>query len=69
MVSQWKIESASTRDLMVNFHRGFSVPPQAGKTNATKTEALRQAELKLLKNPETSHAFYWAAFVLVGDGR
>jgi CHAT domain-containing protein len=69
VVSQWKVESASTRDLMVSFHRGISSPPRAGKTKATKTEALRQAALKLLKNPETSHPFYWAGFVLVGDGR
>lgn len=69
VVSQWKVESASTRDLMVNFHRAISSPPRAGKAKATKTEALRQAALKLLKNPETSHPFYWAGFVLVGDGR
>jgi CHAT domain-containing protein len=42
VVSQWKVESAPTRDLMVNFHR--------------------------MRNPETSHPFYWAGFVLVGDG-
>ncbi len=69
VVSQWKVESASTRDLMVSFHRGLSSPPRAGKAKATKTESLRQAALKLLKNPETNHPFYWAGFVLVGDGR
>ncbi|MCM3900095.1 MAG: CHAT domain-containing protein, partial [Pyrinomonadaceae bacterium] len=69
VVSQWQVESASTRDLMVNFHRGLSSPQRAAKVKATKTEALRQAALKLLKNPETSHPFYWAGFVLVGDGR
>jgi CHAT domain-containing protein/Tfp pilus assembly protein PilF len=63
VVSQWKVESAGTRDLMVNFHRGLLSP------KSTKTEALRQAALKLLKNPETSHPFYWGGFVLVGDGR
>ena len=62
VVSQWKVESASTRDLMVNFHRSLlSAKP-------TKADALRQAELKLMRNPETSHPFYWAGFVLVGDG-
>jgi CHAT domain-containing protein len=63
VVSQWKVESAGTRDLMVNFHRGLLSP------HATKTEGLRQAASKLLKNPETSHPFYWGGFVLVGDGR
>jgi tetratricopeptide (TPR) repeat protein len=32
-------------------------------------KALSLAALKLMKNPETSHPFYWAGFVLVGDGR
>jgi CHAT domain-containing protein len=66
VVSQWKVESAGTRDLMVNFHRALISPSRANaKTN--KTDALREAALKLLKNPETSHPFYWAGFVLVGD--
>ena len=69
VVSQWKVESASTRDLMVDFHRGLSSPARAGKAKPAKTEALRQAALKVRKNPETSHPFYWAGFVLVGDGR
>lgn len=64
VVSQWKVESAGTRELMVNFHRGLiSTTPKL-----TKSEALRQAALKLLKNPETNHPFYWAGFVLVGEG-
>ena len=68
IVSQWKVESASTRDLMVNFHRSL-ISPQAPQTSKpTKTDALRQAALKLMRNPETSHPFYWAGFVLVGDG-
>jgi CHAT domain-containing protein len=33
----------------------------------TKTEALRQAQLAVLKNPESNHPFYWAPFVLVGN--
>ncbi len=68
VVSQWKVESASTRDLMLNFHRQLRAPA-ATKADLTKAEALRQAALKVMKNPETSHPFYWAGFVLVGDGR
>ena len=68
VVSQWKVESAGTRDLMVSFHRGLISPAGEGKTKATKSEALRRAALKLMKHPETSHPFYWAGFVLVGDG-
>ena len=67
VVSQWEVESASTRDLMLGFHRQLQAPRAAGKQ--TKAEALRRAALKLMKNPETNHPFYWAGFVLVGDNR
>ena len=63
VVSQWKVEAASTRDLMVSFHRDLI------SNKFTKSEALRQASLKLMKSPDTSHPFYWASFVLVGNGR
>ncbi len=68
VVSQWKVDSASTRDLMVNFHRSLISPAGSKQSRPTKTDALRQAALKLMRNPETSHPFYWAGFVLVGDG-
>jgi CHAT domain-containing protein len=45
----------------------MQAPRAAGKQ--TKAESLRRAALKLMKNPATSHPFYWAGFVLVGDGR
>ncbi|MFN0110003.1 MAG: CHAT domain-containing protein [Blastocatellia bacterium] len=65
LVSQWKVESSSTRDLMLGFHRSLR-----NKTRPlTKAEALRQAVLPLLKNSRTDHPFYWAGFVLIGDGR
>jgi CHAT domain-containing protein len=66
VVSQWKVESAGTRDLMVNFHRSLI---GASGTKPTKTDALRQAALSLMKNRETRHPVYWAGFVLVGDGK
>ena len=69
VVSQWKVESAGTRDLMVHFHRSLISPFGSTKTKASKSDALRQAALKLMKNPATSHPFYWAGFVLVGDGQ
>ncbi|MEO6725923.1 MAG: CHAT domain-containing protein, partial [Blastocatellia bacterium] len=69
VVSQWKVEAASTRDLMLSFHRALQTPAAANKTRPTKAGALRQASLKLMKSAGTSHPFYWAGFVLIGDGR
>ncbi|UZW57587.1 CHAT domain-containing protein [Sphingobium sp. JS3065] len=31
-------------------------------------EALRNAQLKLMDDPETSHPFYWSGFAIIGDG-
>ncbi len=59
VVSQWKVESSSTRQLMQGFH-------QALVKHSSKAEALRQAVLPLLKKPATDHPFYWAGFVLIG---
>jgi CHAT domain-containing protein len=69
VVSQWRVESASARDLMLGFHRRLRAPRASAKWKMTKAEALQQAALKLMKTPETSHPFYWAGFVLVGDGK
>ncbi|MCI0391144.1 MAG: CHAT domain-containing protein [Acidobacteria bacterium] len=63
LVSQWKVESASTRELMLGFHQSLRAP---SRKSVTKAEALRRAALKLMKNPQTNHPFYWAGFVLVG---
>lgn len=67
VVTQWEVESASSRDLMIGFHRQMQAPSAAGKL--TKAESLRRAAIRLMKNPATNHPFYWAGFVLVGDGR
>lgn len=67
LVSQWKVESSSTRDLMVGFHRNLK--GAGNKPGSPKAEALRQSVLRLLKKPATNHPFYWAGFVLVGNGQ
>ncbi len=35
--------------------------------NLSKTEALRQAQIALVSQPQTSHSFYWAPFILMGN--
>lgn len=58
VASLWKVNDTSTRDLMVAFHRAL---PTVGRA-----DALRQAQLALLRRPATAHPFYWAAFILIG---
>jgi CHAT domain-containing protein len=63
VLSQWKVDSAATGDLMIDLHRRLA----AGK--ADKAEALRQASLDTMRSPGRLHPFYWAAFIVLGDGR
>ena len=62
LASQWNIDAASTTDLMVEFHRNLI-------NGMSKAEALRGAELKLLRKPRGAplHPFYWAGFVVIGN--
>ena len=59
IVSQWKVDSASSTPLMVELHRQL----HGGAENA---EALRTASLALRKDERYRHPFYWAPFVLIG---
>jgi CHAT domain-containing protein len=56
----WKIADATERALMDRFYRELS----AGKGRA---EALRQAQLQLLRNSRTASFLQWAPVILSGD--
>ncbi len=68
VVSQWKVADKSTAELMLAFHQQLQAKDTKGNALFTKAEALRQAELQLLRNLPTRHPFHWAGFTLVGDG-
>jgi CHAT domain-containing protein len=60
VVTQWQVADTTTGTLMVEFYRRLA-------QGSAKAEALRQAQLVLVKDKKTRHPFYWAPFVLVGD--
>ena len=66
VVSQWKVESSSTAQLMVEFHRNLQ--SRTPKLKLSKAKALQKAALTVLENKNFRHPFYWAGFILVGDG-
>jgi CHAT domain-containing protein len=68
VVSQWKVDSASTSELMLAFHRQLQSPVANGRARLPAADALRQASLHLMRSSEHSHPFYWAGFVVVGNG-
>jgi len=66
VVSQWKVESTSTAELMLAFHRARKASEQGDSPFGT-ARALQRAELKLLHDPRFSDPVYWAGFIVVGD--
>jgi len=60
VVSQWKVDSSSTTELMLEFHRNL-------KSGTTKGDAIRQAAIKLISGKRYSHPFYWAGFIVLGN--
>lgn len=61
LATLWTVGDESTANFMVQFYQEFLKP------EATKAEAVRLAQLYLLKQPEFSHPYYWAPFILVGN--
>jgi CHAT domain-containing protein len=63
----WMVSDASTASFMVKFYEELAKP------DINKAEALRNAQLKLLRNEEndtgksTRHPYYWSPFILVGN--
>ncbi len=57
----WPVEDNAAKSLMQHVYTGLV------REHRGKAEALRQAQLKLLRDPATHHPFYWAPFVLIGN--
>lgn len=66
LVSQWKVDSLATKELMLDFHRNLRSNLGNPQARFAKAEALRQAALKMMRSPDHKHPFHWASFVLVG---
>jgi CHAT domain-containing protein len=64
LVSQWKVNSASTSQLMVNFYQALESKQDE---QSKKAKSLQEATLRLMKDDRYRHPFYWAGFVLVGS--
>lgn len=61
LATLWPVDDQSTSQFMVDFYQELTKP------EVTKSEALRQAQITLLKQPEFDHPYYWAPFILVGN--
>jgi len=59
----WPVADHSTARLMNDFYQNL----RDGKMD--KLEALRQAQIKMLRGSEYPDPFFWAPFILIGDAR
>lgn len=61
LATAWAVEDGASARLVKRFYSALA----SGQNAAA---ALRIAQRQLREDPETSHPFYWAGFMLVGDG-
>jgi CHAT domain-containing protein/tetratricopeptide (TPR) repeat protein len=65
LASLWPVADKSTPLLMEKFYQ-----VRSAKAGTLKAEALRAAQLSLLRdNPSFAHPYYWAPFILIGNWR
>ena len=62
LMSIWKVPDDATAFLMTHFYKNLWTD------KLSKTDALKRAQEDLRKEPKFSHPFYWAAWVLAGEG-
>jgi hypothetical protein len=62
VTSLWQVDDKVTRDLMVDFYTRL----QRGEGRG---EALRNAELTIMRTAARAHPYFWASFIEVGDWR
>jgi CHAT domain-containing protein len=56
----WPVEDTAAEKVMQAFYAGLG-------SGRGKAEALRQAQLRLLRDDRYSHPFFWAPFIVVGN--
>lgn len=60
VTSLWKVADNATKDLMVDYYQRLL-------KGESRSEALRNVQLGMMKSTDRSHPYYWAAFVPIGN--
>ena len=66
VASLWRVESSSSAELMIGFHRHWLEARRSGMPFA-KAASLAAAARDLISSVTYSHPFYWAGFSVVGN--
>lgn len=62
VTSLWKVEDRATADLMARFYQAML------KDGLTPSAALRAAKMSMWRQGRSRHPYYWAGFILQGNG-
>jgi CHAT domain-containing protein len=57
----WPLEDNAAQQVMTRFYGGLA------NGGLGKAEALRQAQLELIRDPNAAHPFFWGSFILIGN--
>jgi CHAT domain-containing protein len=57
----WPVDDRATAEFMKAFYEELADAPDVAT-------ALRKAQRSIARHPRTAHPFYWAGFVLIGEG-
>lgn len=60
LISLWPVSDRSTGDLMIDYYKLLMHGEARG-------EALRHAQLSMLRNDRRAHPYYWASFIQLGQ--
>ena len=60
VMSLWPVSDYVTREMMTTYYSGL-------KTGLGRGEALRQAQLAMMKRKGREHPFFWASFIQAGE--
>jgi CHAT domain-containing protein len=61
LATLWTVNDFSTAQFMSEFYQALAQPDQ------TRAQAIRQAQLALIRSSEYNHPFYWSPFILIGN--
>jgi CHAT domain-containing protein len=60
VMSLWPVSDRGTRDLMIEYYKAL-------QTGQGRSEAMRQAQLGMLKDEKRRHPYFWASFIVSGE--
>jgi CHAT domain-containing protein len=60
VMSLWRVDDDATQKLVVAYYRRLIL-------GETRSEALRQVQLNMIKSPDRHHPFFWASFIQIGS--